>query len=423
MPWRRHAAELALAIARDIQARKAEGQYFSDEEDQTAYEAALYAAQDLPDEVASLCLELAKRRDPAPRGSRPRGTDKTGTRGIQSVMAGEKPGVCSTNRRAFRIPIIPLGPLREPWPDGPTNCVEEAFQQACLETQAFPYLIRAHPDVALEVLLAVCIEEPKHEDSFGSSLEENRGLGHWIRGYPPLYFRGPFLSFLREVPEKGLSFILRLVNFATKRSVGTEPRRLERLGLEKQSTDLGVTITYDGKSRRWYGDGRTFRWHDDWPHDAKTVPCALMALERWLYEQLDEEKNIEPWLVPAILQESESLAFAGLLVDIGKRDPRLFPGVLLPLLHEWLLYHLDLEVTIQRSGGNAWSSSGGVCNQRGSSPSRENGMECPTENSCFGTSRQASSCYKMNFDQSSKVYERFGVGSFEQTEHLNPYGS
>lgn len=74
------------------------------------------------------------------------------------------------------------------------------------------------------------------------------------------------------------------------------------------------------------------------------VHCALMALERWLYEQIDRGEAIDQWLV-RILAESESLAFAGLLFDIGKRLPGLFSGPLKPLLQSWVLVHWDWQVT------------------------------------------------------------------------------
>jgi hypothetical protein len=66
MPWRKEAAELALVIGRDVQGLNAEGDYFSDNHDKPVYEAVLFAAPDLPDDVAGLCLELAQRRDPQP---------------------------------------------------------------------------------------------------------------------------------------------------------------------------------------------------------------------------------------------------------------------------------------------------------------------------------------------------------------------
>ncbi len=64
MPWRKEAAELALAIGRELQALNAEGGYHSDgPQDKNVYEAVLSAAPEMPDEVAQLCLELPQRRD------------------------------------------------------------------------------------------------------------------------------------------------------------------------------------------------------------------------------------------------------------------------------------------------------------------------------------------------------------------------
>ena len=47
----------------EIQALNAEGDYFSNGHDKAVYEAVLWAAPDLPDKVAAICLELAERRD------------------------------------------------------------------------------------------------------------------------------------------------------------------------------------------------------------------------------------------------------------------------------------------------------------------------------------------------------------------------
>ncbi len=76
-----------------------------------------------------------------------------------------------------------------------------------------------------------------------------------------------------------------------------------------------------------------------------------MALERWLYEQIDRGENVDHWLA-RLLCESESLAFAGLLFDIGKRLPILFAGVLKPLLRNWVLLERDRQVTTLRHQDN-----------------------------------------------------------------------
>lgn len=327
MPWRHEAAELALAIGREIQALNAEGNYFSNGHDKAAYEALLWAAPDLPDEVAALCLELAERRDVHP-DIRQR-VDATHERSRE-----ERRQWLAAHPERERTPppsLSSFGRLREPWPDGPRDSVDTNFQEACLDTGAFSALVRARPDAALEVLLAVCIEEPQREDYSNRTMREC-GVDHWHAGDPPLFCRGPFLQFLRQAPEQGLSFVLRLVNFATRRFAEGE----------------SLTVTVGNESRAWIGDSRVFRWHHDWPlTNGAAIHCSLMALEQWLYEQIERGENIDPWLA-RILNESVSLAFAGLLFDIGKRLPSLFTGALKPLLRNWVLLDWDRQVTTQR---------------------------------------------------------------------------
>jgi hypothetical protein len=328
MPWRQEAAELALAIGREIQALNAEGDYFSNGHDKAAYEAVLGAAPDLLDEVAALCLELAERRDLHPDIRRR--VDATHERRRE-----ERRQWLVAHPERQRAPPPPslssFGRLRDAWTDGPRARVDSDFQEACLDTGAFSALIRARPDAALEVLLAVCIEEPQREDYSTRSMREC-GVEHWRSGDPPLFCRGPFLQFLRQAPEQGLSFVLRLINFATRRFAGDE----------------SLTIIIGNESRAWLGDTRVFRWHHDWRlSNGAVIHCSLMALEQWLYEQIDRGENIDKWLT-RILRESESLAFAGLLFDIGKRTPTLFAGVLKLLLRNWVLLEWDRQVTTLR---------------------------------------------------------------------------
>jgi hypothetical protein len=328
MPWRREAAELALAIGREIQALNAEGNYLSSGHDKAAYEAVLWAAPDLPDEVDALCLELSERRDLHPDIRRR--VDATHERRRE-----ERRQWLAAHPEQQRAPPPPslssFGRLRDPWPDGPRARVDSGFQEACLDTGAFPALLRVRPDAALEVLLAVCIEEPQREDYSYQPMREC-GVDHWRSGDPPLFCRGPFLQFLRQAPEQGLSFVLRLVNFATRRFAGNE----------------SLTVVLGNESRAWFGDNRVFRWHHDWPlSSGAVIQCSLMALEQWLYEQIDRGENIDRWLT-RILRESESLAFAGLLFDVGKRLPTLFSGVLKPLLRNWVLLDWDRQATTLR---------------------------------------------------------------------------
>jgi hypothetical protein len=328
VPWRQEAAELAIAIGREIQARNAEDNHFSGGGDKPVYEAVLAAAPDLPDEVAELCLELAQRHDVrqdiATRAEQARERRREEARQYRAAHP--------ERRRPPYPPTWPAGELRDPWPDGPRGRVQSEFQAACMETGGLPALARVRPDAALEILLAVCIEEPQHEQYGRSSMPET-GIEHWRDADPPLYGRGPFLQLLQQAPDHGLTFVLRLINFATRRF----------------SEGHGLTLCVGNESRVWCGDNRVFRWHHDWPVlTGSSIHCALMALERWLYEQIDRGENIEPW-INRILRESESLAFAGLLFDVGKRDPTLFVGRLKPLLRNWWLVDWDRQISTMRA--------------------------------------------------------------------------
>jgi hypothetical protein len=277
--------------------------------------------------IAVLCLELAERRDLAPE------IRERVKRARERSREERRRWLAANPARAQAPPPLPSihGRLREPWPDGPRARVDTAFQVACLDTGAFSALVQARPDAALEVLLAACIEEPQYEDYSRRSIREC-GLDHWPSGDPPLYCRGPFLPFLQQAPEHGLSFVLKLINFATRR----------------YADDDSLTLTIAGTSRTWFGDPNVFRWHFDWPlHNGSAIHSSLMALERWFYAQIERGENIDHW-IERILAESESLAFAGLLFDVGKRHPQLFAGVLKPLLRNWLLVDWDRQVTTLR---------------------------------------------------------------------------
>ena len=357
MPWRPEAAALAVAVAREVQASNAEGNRLSQTKHQVVYEAVLYAASDLPEEVASLCLELAQRRDPSPQ-IKARANQARLTREEERRRWREANPELTRKRQRLPSPLS-VGNLREPWPDGPHDSVDQGFQKACLTSAAFSALSRVRPAAALEILLAVCIEEPQHERRYHHAPRfGDFGLEPWHDGYPPLHFRGPFLAFLRQAPHHGLSFVLRLVNFATHRYVGSVQRWVPG-GSPEHEANPGVTMLIDSQRQRWLGDSIVFQWHHGAPHASYLIPNTLMALEQWLYEQLDAGSDIGPWLA-RILAESKSVAFAGLLVEIGKKKPILFGEVLLPLLRAWELYEWDAVATVSQAGMNQGTTAWGM---------------------------------------------------------------
>jgi hypothetical protein len=237
--WRQEAAELAYAIAREAQLQDAVREPFSYGGSKAIYEALLLASTELPAEVGQLCLELANRRDLNPAIAA-----KAAEAQAKRIEERKKAAATAPKRRSIPAPISMLGRLRKPWPDGPRSRVDHDFVDACLAGTSYGDFARANPDAALEVLLAVCIEEPKHEQYGSSSLEE-LGLNYWQAGDPAIWFRGPFHALLTAAPKHGLNFVIKLTNFVT----------------ERYGRGEGETFEIGRKKRCWHGNSNVLTWH------------------------------------------------------------------------------------------------------------------------------------------------------------------
>lgn len=313
-PLRAEAAEIALAAGESINRFKRQDGIVivEDKIDEAIYRAVLAGGADLTEKVTEFALAGSCRIGLACEERFDRNTDSES-----------------------RVTVGPghyFGPTEkaDPWPDGPKDRIDRAFHNVCLESDSLLPLIIADPAVAREVILANLIEEPKeyHEyyrHSVGFELDGFQYIPSW---YPPFYIRGPFLQFLRAHSAEGLETILRLVNFAT-----------ERWSDEHGSSAPVVTLPLPEGLRDWEGDGHVYYWYRDSGRCPHSVVSALMALEKWFYEEIEQKRSIIPH-IEAILGSSKSLAFAGLLSAIGRKDSSLFRGVLQPLLavpqfHVW----------------------------------------------------------------------------------------
>jgi len=348
---RREAASLAIELAKEAQDRTAEGLHFGDK-DKVVYEAMLSGAPEFPDEVAQIALELCGRKDEPAHAIKRRDEEQERQYRLQQEWRKKNP----EKKRAKPSPAFVTsshrdGPIRPPDPDGPTREVAEGFQAAVLDTQALVGLISVRPEIAREVLLAVCIEEPTPTDLYGDDrwMGLDLGLADWRQGYPPMYWKGGFLRFLQTAPKQGLDAIVRLVNYATA-------RWLEG-GLRREPTDadrekFGFDFQIEGKKVNWVGDCNVCAWHRQLPMDGDTIECALGALEKWLYDEIEKGNDVSEWL-RFILEHSQSAAFAGLLISVGLKYHGLFAGQLQPLLGNYYVYQCQASLA-QSEQGETW---------------------------------------------------------------------
>jgi hypothetical protein len=341
-PLRQEAAELALVTAEQLlrSRQTQEFPYGKEELRETIYHAALAGVHELPERVANFALEASFRREVI---TQEYATDTQSeplvTRVINDPVYGtyelELP---ESTWSLIDDPEQDINPIifrnfseeledeeEEPlaWPDGPMRKVDSAFRKVCLTTDALHPLIISNPSIAREVLLALLIEEPRGHRRSRGILHDVLGIAFNQEWYPPFYTQGPLLFFIKHQPTEGLELILRLVNFATERWADSW-----RHG---NPTVPEISIYISGIEYKWIGNENVYYWYENYHQCPYPIAVALIVLEKWLYDEIDENKPVDT-AIELILQRSSSVAFAGLLSAVGRKSRSLFYGVLRQLL-------------------------------------------------------------------------------------------
>jgi hypothetical protein len=305
------------------------------------YGAALSAASQFPDRVAKFALKAAG-RSTWEQGD-------IGARADREWLGEYRDRSYLGDGTYVKDPI-------ECWTDGPTRRISSDFFHAWFDAAAPVAFIRERPEIAREVTLALMIEWPKTAVMRGG---HSTGIDrHGFRFdadnmYPAFWNKGPFLVFLRHNWRVALDLVIRLVNFATDRYEDWWPY------------DPGVsTLAFATPHRevKWKGNHQVYAWNRYHMNTPQAVTCALMALEKWLDEELAAKRQIsEP--VQILYRSGNSLAFAGVLVSLGKRYPDLFVSELKPLLFLRDVHMHDLRAVRESVGGGYWPRDGAFVNE------------------------------------------------------------
>jgi len=331
-PGREQAAGLALAVGWK-EFRTHRYSHRSEDDAQLPYKAVLEAFQDKPEEVRDLVLKAAARRE--------------STEGDGEAFKYYKPPGTITH-----IDSIIYGGDRvtlEPWTDGPLYRVDESFRRACLETDALRGIMKEDPELAKEIILALLIQvrPPRMDLDYHDSMElidREVGLEHDGLFFPRFYTRGPFLLFLRVNLEPAMETIIRLVDFATERWM--------EVRYEAEARNAGIDLPLTNGIKRFIGDGQVYHWYHA-TVGSDIVTSALMAVEKWLYVSIDNKKPIER-SISLILEKAQSLAFIGILSEVGRYSPDLLAGPLRPLLLVPDTYYFETLFMIQ--GGHSFGT-------------------------------------------------------------------
>lgn len=351
MPFRREMAEMALAMARTVQVEKGHGVMYLTREP-LLYTAPLAGVADLPTEVGNWALELAGRQE----------VDADVKRRIADAQI-EKAKLHAERLKtdakyeawhAERKRISPsLGSFREllpPWPLGASEKVDMDFRIACIKENGIQSLMRAQPELAAEVLLALIIEDQPERGYGAGQFEIDLGLEYPEDAYSTAFWKSPFFPFLQLAPETALTSLLALVNFCTERWAAEVMKG-------RTGEAPGVTLQFaDGSDKTFPGWRQVFGWPQS--NDSLrngNLFCALDALERWLTLRLDAGEDITVD-IERIFLEGNSASLVSVLLNVAKYRPSLLRGPLAALITFPNLFFWD-SARVEQVGYNfiGWS--------------------------------------------------------------------
>ena len=350
MPFRLALAEMALAMARTVQVEKGRGVMYLTREP-LLYTAPMAGAADLPTAVGNWALELAGRRE----------IDDDVKRRIAEARLEEakahaerlKTDAKYKAQHEERKGMPPsLGSFRErlpSWPLGARDRVDMDFRTTCINENGIQSLMRAQPELAAEVLLALIIEDQPERDYGSGRYEIDLGLEYPQDAYPTAFWKSPFFPFFQLAPEAALTSLIALVNFCTERWVAE--------GMKGQAGGApGVTLRFsDGSEKTFPGWWQVFGWPQSNEMRNGNLFCSLDALERWLTHRLDAGEDITAY-IERILREGNSAAFVSVLLNVAKYRPSLLTGPLAALITFPNLFFWD-DIRVKQIGDNfiEWS--------------------------------------------------------------------
>lgn len=350
MPFRLELAEMALAMARTVQVEKGHGVTYLTPEP-LLYTAPMAGAVDLPTEIGNWALELAGRREVDTDVKRRIAEVQLKKANVHAERLKTDPKYRARHEERMQLPCS-IGSFREPlppWPLGASDRVDMDFRAACIKESGIQSLMRAQPELAAEVLLALIIDDQPEQEYGSAPFELDLGLEYAQDAYPTAFWKSPFFPFFQLAPETALTSLIALVNFCTERWVA-------EIMNGRSGEAPGLTLQFaDGSEKTFPGWWRVFGWPQSNDLHNGNLFCALDALERWLTLRLDAGEKITAD-IERILQEGSSAALVSVLLNVAKYRPSLLTGPLEALLTFPNLFLWD-DVRVKQVGHNfiGWS--------------------------------------------------------------------
>lgn len=227
-----------------------------------------------------------------------------------------------------------------------------------------PMLCKNYPDFVIKLSMHEWLLEKIEEDEYGYNsyrldVEKSFGLDTDRDFFPASGAKGPFKYLLQFKPKLGLDFIINLCNFTAKKyseSDFAKSQDNEEYSIHAYETvakQVDITLN-DGTVVKQYASPHLWKGYRGLSTLPSLLQTALMALENWLVEYLDNsgDNNEIDWVFDYVLRSSNSVMPTSVLSSVAIGFPNKVRKAAFPLLKTADLYHLDLIRMTQEMGGN-----------------------------------------------------------------------
>ena len=211
---------------------------------------------------------------------------------------------------------------------------------------------RTHPQIAIRMCLKAYGLRKKPAELRLGEYQQHRNCGLWSGSHdfsPPSALRGPFLELLRFHPKLGEAFILKLVNEAARRwAEGVAPE-------DPWEQVFGVVIKINGESLTQIADQGWWRCYRGWSPYPRVVECALMALEKWLLEDVGgrDVEHLQDTLL-RLITRSNNVAITAVAAAVGGVNWWRCGKIAAVLLESWAPLELDRHHDIDDRTLSGW---------------------------------------------------------------------
>ncbi len=202
-------------------------------------------------------------------------------------------------------------------------------------------ILEAVPDLVLQVAILFWIDDGKQDSAWTSDMDFERDFGlrqSDLNYYPSSAFQTPLFSLLVEHPQKGMDFIIDLIDQATakyyKANLNEQSHECEEIEIQINSQKKVKQII---SGRLW----NAYRGTTCAPY---LLQSLLMALERWLLIKIKNMTAVEACTICVkLISRSHSAAITAVVTSVAIANPDKLFDIVLILLHTPRIFLYDID--------------------------------------------------------------------------------